>query len=225
MGQAVVVEQAGSLFQHREAIVTSLVQQVSATTGWSPNVAAVTTEVLEKVQTFITAQPQELLAVGGILSRSLLFVLISLVSSIYFLRDTGKIGAFCLRFVPEAKRDECSKVAAEINGKFGKYIAGQFLLMAIMAVLAFAILCFYHVKYALIVALVAGGLGMLLAVPAAAAVNVVVDHFYPQDEIASTGGGNNKSWGQAKAIGADLLQLFQRGLKQASDWIDGPGKK
>ena len=96
------------------------------------------------------------LAVGGILSRSLLFVLISLVSSIYFLRDAGKIGAFCLRFVPEGKREECSKVAAEINGKFGKYIAGQFLLMAIMAVLAFAILCFYHVKYALIVALLAG---------------------------------------------------------------------
>src|SRR5208283_5196093 len=49
-GQGVVAEQATSLFQHREMIVNSLIRQISEATGWNPDIAGVTTDVLEKVQ-------------------------------------------------------------------------------------------------------------------------------------------------------------------------------
>jgi len=155
-GLPIAAEQATGLFNHRAIIVGNLIRQLSQATGWSPDVSAVTTQVLTKVQTFVTAQPQELLAVGGLLSRGLLFFLVALVSSIYFLKDASVFGAYFLRFVPEGKRDECTKVASEINHKFSKYISGQLLLVGIMAVLVFTILTCYHLKYALIVALIAG---------------------------------------------------------------------
>src|SRR5208283_4226688 len=245
----------------REMIVNSLIRQISEATGWNPYIAGVTTDVLEKVQTFITAKPEEILAVGGLVSRSLLFVVIALVSSIYFLYDAEKIGAFCLRFVPEDQRDACTDVAREINHKFSKYISGQLLLVVIMAILAVTagvleIIPVFGPLAALALAMtiaasqlglqgampvtiliwsarlfedyiviprvighavqlhplvtifvvlagetIEGGLGMLLAVPAAAAVKVVVDHFYPPAELATTtaGGATSSRWGQARA--------------------------
>ncbi len=292
-GWPALAEQATSLFENRQVIVTSLIKQISETTGWSPDIAAVASQILDKAGTFITSQPEEILAVGGLVSRSLLFIVIALVSSIYFLKDAQEIGAFCLRFVPENQRATSTEVGRAINHKFSKYIGGQFLLMGIMAVLIYAILTFYHLNYALIVALVAGiaeiipffgpvlalglaaiiaasqlglsgalpvfaflfgarmlqdyliiprvighamklhplvtlffvmagdaidgGLGMVLGVPAAAAANVLVDHFYPvaTDPSGTTSSVSSKTKIQLRAISSDAARL----IRQIKDWL------
>jgi predicted PurR-regulated permease PerM len=286
-GWGVLADQATNLFQSREAIITNLIQQISAATGWNPDIAAVTTQVLEKVRTFIASQPYELLAVGGALSRSALFLVITLISSIYFLRDGHTFGAFCLRPIPDDKHAEIISVGKEIDQKFSRYLNGQLVLMACMAVLVYMILIFWQIKFAVIVAIVAGvlelvplfgpitafamataitasqvglhgalpvaallfacrmfqdyvvipkvighavqlhplitlfavmagdqldgGLGMLLSVPAAAALSVIWNHFYPPAVVAqSNAGGKPKTWAPARAAASDLRQLLLR---------------
>ncbi|MBU6455218.1 MAG: AI-2E family transporter [Cyanobacteria bacterium REEB67] len=151
-----VADQATSLFAHREMIVQSMVTQLSQATGWNPDVTAISAAALVKLQTFVTGQPEEWLAVGGVVSRSLLFILMAFISSIYFLYDSKTMGRFLLRFVPEGRRAECAKVVGEINHKFSLYIGGELLLIVLMAVMTFCILSVYHVRYSLIVALIAG---------------------------------------------------------------------
>ncbi|MBS2009769.1 MAG: AI-2E family transporter [Cyanobacteria bacterium SZAS TMP-1] len=288
-GFPALTEQATSLFQQREAIVASLAGQITSLTGWSPDIDAITRLVLEKVQTFIATKPEELLAFSGVITSSLLFTAIALISSIYFLYDAQKFGRYALRFVPQDKRQDCVTMVKEINRKFSRYLSGQLLLIGIMSVLAFTILRFYGIKYALVVALiaglmeivpvfgpicalalaltiaasqlglngtapvailflcvrvlqdyivsprvigqavqlhplvifvfvlggqtVAGGLGMLVAVPTAAALKVILDHFYPpssQDPGESGEGPDDKGrhslWAQLLALAEDLKE-------------------
>jgi predicted PurR-regulated permease PerM len=258
-GMPTIAEQATSLFNHREQIVESVVTQLAGATGYKGDVNQLSATVIDKLQTFVAGKPEELLAFGGLVSRSLLFILVAFISSIYFLYDSRTMGRFLLRFVPEDKREDCAKVAAEINHKFSQYIGGELLLVVMMAIITFTVLMCFHVRYALLVAVVAGlaeivpvfgplmaqvlavsitasqiglydasqvlfllwvirlvqdyviiprvighavqlhplftmffvlagdtlagGLGMLLAIPAAAACKVVIDRFYPKVEV------------------------------------------
>lgn len=149
-------EQAMGLVKHREAIVESAVRQVAATTGWQLDVAQITAAVMDKLKNFVTEKPAELLEIGNFLGHSVFFLVITLVSSIYLVADPKVIGRFVLRFIPEDKREEAKAMAAEINDRFSKYLYGQLLLVAIMTVLAYGILSFNHVRYALVIAVVTG---------------------------------------------------------------------
>lgn len=253
-------DQSIALINHRHDIVENLVKQVDAAFGWNLDVVQITANILEKVQTFITEKPAELLEIGHYLTHSVFFLVVALVSSIYLVYEPQVVGGFLLRFVPEGKRQEVAKVAAEIDAKFSKYLIGQLLLVAIMSVLAYIILSLHHVRYALVIAVVTGileiipmlgpimalalaavivisqlgvmaaagivgllwmarlfedyvviprvighavqihpvvtifaviagetlggALGMLLAVPVAAAFKVIIDHIYPQVAVA-----------------------------------------
>ena len=159
-----------------QTIIENMVTQVAAATGWQLDVTQVTADLLDKVQTFISEKPSELLIVGNVLTHSLFFLVICLVSSIYMVLDSELIGAYILRFVPEEQRQRVSHVASVLNVKFSKYLVGQLFLVGIMSVLAYIILSLNHVRYALILALITGVLeiipmiGPLLALALAAAV-------------------------------------------------------
>jgi predicted PurR-regulated permease PerM len=156
-----IAEQTVSLFNNRHDITVSLINQISEATGWQPDVAEVTKAIAEKVQAFIAEKPTEILAVGHLITHSLISVLICLVTSVYLVLDGKIIGRFFLRFVPEEKREHWSAMASEINVKFSKYLVGQLFLIGIMTALAFAILSLKHVHYALILATIIGVLEII----------------------------------------------------------------
>lgn len=151
-----ITSQTISLVSHRDSIIENAVRQVSETAGWKVDVAQVTADILDKMQNFFTEKPTELLELGNMLTHSVFFLVITLVSSIYLVYDPKVIGRFVLRFVPEDKRDEMTAMAKEINERFSKYLVGQLLLVAIMTVMAYAILSFNHVRYALVIAIITG---------------------------------------------------------------------
>jgi len=155
-GQPFIAEEAKSLFANRQEILENVVGQISSLTGWSPDISDVASQVLDKIQHFVTGKPEELLSFGGKISHGILTTLICLIVSVYMLYDGKSIGRFFLRFVPEDKREHCLQVAAEINTKFSRYIAGQMILVALMAVLAFILFCCFQVKYALLLAVLIG---------------------------------------------------------------------
>lgn len=156
-----LAEQLVGLFNNRQQIIENMVAQVGALTGWQLDVAQVMAAVTEKIQGFVAEKPAEILELGHLITHSFLSLVICLVTSIYMVLDGEKLGHFALRFVPEARREEVSQMAAEIDGKLGKYILGQVFLIAIMSIFAFLVLSLNHVHYALLLAVFVGVMEIL----------------------------------------------------------------
>ncbi|MDQ2807937.1 MAG: AI-2E family transporter [Chloroflexota bacterium] len=106
---------------------------------------------------------------GLVVSRSLDLLLVIIVS--FYLLMSGKdIGAYMMKFVPEASRARTGYIAGRIHTVLGAYLRGQLLLIVIMSVAAFIVLLVLQVPYALPLAIMTGFLEILpLVGPAIAA--------------------------------------------------------
>lgn len=173
-----LIEQAATLFEDRHAIVTNLLHQLSASFNWQVDVQTVSSDIVQSLEGYL-GKPEEIMHLGELLSKSLLQVLVCVVSSIYLILDSEGVGRFLLRFVPEERRDAVVQLSSQINVMVAKYIRTQLFLIVLMSTVAYIILHFaFQIKYALLIAIFSGVLeiipilGPLMAITMAVIVGV-----------------------------------------------------
>ena len=155
-----IVYQAESLFSQRKEIVMNLMQQVSQQFGWSWDANQMSDVLIAQLQNAI-GKPEDIVHFGSLISKSLLGMLVCAVTSVYLLVDSKRVGRFFMRFVPVEKRNTVVSLATQMDRMFRKYIYGQIGLISLMSVVAFLIFSSFHLKYALLIALITGFLEII----------------------------------------------------------------
>ncbi|HEY9717155.1 MAG TPA: AI-2E family transporter [Trichormus sp.] len=182
----VLVDEATNLFEQRREIVTNLVDQVRQQFSLQIDVHETSDIILSQLQNSI-GKPEEIVHFGGVVSKSLLSILVCAVTSVYMLADNKRVGRFFMRFVAPEKRATVVSLAGQMDVMFRKYVLGQLGLITLMSFIAFCILSCCGIKYALLIALVTGFLeiipvlGPLLAIIIASVFAVAqlgISHFW-----------------------------------------------
>jgi predicted PurR-regulated permease PerM len=154
-------EQFSGLVSQRKEIVTNLLSQVSTTFNYQMDVNMTADEILSSAEKSF-GQPGEIMHLGGLLSKSMLSLLVTVVSSIYFILDSHRVGQFFLRFLPAERRHTAINLFQQMNLVISKYVQGQLILITLMACVAYFILhVVFHLKYALIIAIFSGFLEII----------------------------------------------------------------
>lgn len=156
-----VVDQLNNLINQRKELSYNLVSQVSTSFGWELDVQKTSEELLLNIENNI-GTPGELVHIGGILSKSALALLVCVVSSIYLIVDSNRVGQFFLRFIPAERRAMVTDLTQRTNVMLSKYVRGQLMLITIMSVVAWIFLHFiFKLKYALVIAIASGFLEII----------------------------------------------------------------
>ena len=113
-----IIEQFTALAAQRNEIVVSLVQQLSDSFHWQIDVEKTAQELTSSLEQNV-GTPEEIMHIGGLLSKSLLAVLVCIVSSIYLIIDSRRVGLFCLRFIPKKNHEMVIKLSSQMN-KIGR---------------------------------------------------------------------------------------------------------
>ncbi len=156
-----IAEQINQLANQRQEIVTNLVQQLATGFNWQIDVAKTSEDILNNMENNL-GKPEEIVHLGGLLSKSLLAILVCIVSSIYFIVDSERVGKFLLRFVPEDRHETVIKLFSQMNIMLSKYVRGQLVLVALMSCVAYFFLHFcFSLKYALVISIASGFLEII----------------------------------------------------------------
>jgi predicted PurR-regulated permease PerM len=150
-----LAEQVSNLIDQRHVIVTNLVTQIANGFNMELNVEETSRQILKTVESSI-GKPEELVHLGGLLSHGLLSLLVCIVSSIYFIVDSRRVGKFFLRFVPDKSRVTAVNMIAQMNLMLSKYVVGQLVLIVLMSGVAGLFLSLLKMKYALVIAILSG---------------------------------------------------------------------
>jgi len=157
-------EQLSGLVNQRKEIVTSLLSQLSPVFtyfNYQIDVNQATDEILKSIEKGI-GDPSEIWHLGALVSKGLLFMLVTVVSSIYFISGSDRVGQFFLRFLPQERRHTAINLLGEMNHVISKYVRAQLILIALMACVAYFFLhVIFHIKYALVIALLSGFLEII----------------------------------------------------------------
>jgi predicted PurR-regulated permease PerM len=149
-------EQISGLIEQRHELATNLVRSISLAFNLQLDVASTSKQVLASIESSI-GKPEEIVHFGGMLSHGLLSVLVCIVSSIYFIVDSRRVGRFFLRFVPDERKVTMVNMIGQMNLMLSKYVVGQVILIALMSAVAWTFLtCVFHLKYALLIAILSG---------------------------------------------------------------------
>jgi predicted PurR-regulated permease PerM len=106
--------------------------------------------------------PTDVLRVAERVLQVTLQVVVFLIALLYFLVDGPRIGAYLLRFVPPARQADLERTGEAIHVRLGRYVRGQLLLVALMALVSWLVLHFvFHVRYALAIAVATGFLEII----------------------------------------------------------------
>ncbi len=156
-----ILEQFSALAAQRKDIITSLIKQISDSFQWQLDVEKTAEELTASLEQNI-GSPEEIVHLGGLLSKSLLSVLVCVVSSIYLLIDSRSVGQFCLRFLPEEQHEAVKILSSQVNVMLSKYVRGQLFLIVLMSGVAYGILHFWlNIKYAGPIAILSGFLEII----------------------------------------------------------------
>ncbi|CAN5486480.1 AI-2E family transporter [soil metagenome] len=175
------------IFDQREDMIGSVLNQISTQTPLTFDVPKVTGDVMTSLEN--AGRPAEIMHFGGVISKSLLAILVCMVSSIYFITDSSRVGKFFLRFVPAERRETVVDLSSRMNVMLSKYVSGQLILIVIMSFVSYGILFFFGIKFALLIGIFCGVmeiipvLGPLLGIGLATIVGCTQLHF----EIISLG--------------------------------------
>lgn len=169
------------IFDQREEMIGSVLNQISTQTPLNFNVPKVTADVMASLEN--AGRPAEIMHFGGVVSKSLLAILVCLVSSIYLIIDGSRVGKFFLRFVPHERRSAVVDLSSRMNLMLSKYVSGQLILIVIMSSVSYFILTCFGIKYALFIGIFCGVmeiipvLGPLLGIGFATIVGCTQLHF------------------------------------------------
>jgi predicted PurR-regulated permease PerM len=154
-------EQFNALVAQRNEIVVSLVQQVSDACHWQLDIEHTASDIIGSLENSF-GSPGEIVHVGGLLSKGLLGLLVCTVVSIYLLIDSNSVGRFLLRFVPKDQHANVMQLSSQMNVMLSKYVRGQIYLIILMSFVAYGFLHFiFHLKYALLIAVLSGFLEII----------------------------------------------------------------
>ncbi|MBI2812097.1 MAG: AI-2E family transporter [Candidatus Melainabacteria bacterium] len=142
------------IFDQREEMIGSVLNQVATQTPLTFDVPKVTSDVMTSLEN--AGRPAEIMHFGGVISKSLLAILVCVVSSIYFITDSSRVGKFFLRFVPEERRITVVDLSSRMNIMLSKYVSGQLILIVIMSFVSYGILFFFGIKFALLIGIFCG---------------------------------------------------------------------
>lgn len=157
-----VVDQMTNLWNQRHEMALNLVQSASQSFNWSINNPTKTAEELVSNLEANFGRPEEVMHITGIFSKSMLGILVCVVSSIYLIIDSHRVGQFFLRFIPEDQRQFVTNITQQTNVMLSKYVRGQLLLITIMSTVAWVFLHFvFKLKYALVIAIASGFLEII----------------------------------------------------------------
>jgi len=158
---AKAMEQFSGFVAQRREIVTNLISQIATAFSWQIDVEQSTNEILSSVeQNFGT--PGEIMHLGALASKGMLSVLVTVVSSIYFIVDSKQVGQFFLRFLPEKRQVIAIELSKQMNSILSKYVQGQLILITLMSFVTYGFLHFaFHLKYALLIAIFSGFLEII----------------------------------------------------------------
>ncbi len=158
---AKLIDEFTTLVAQRREIITNLVSQISTAFNWKLDVEQSTNEILSNIeQNFGT--PGEILHLGTLASKGMLAMLVTVVSSIYLISDSQKVGNFFLRFFPEERRQTVIDLSLQMNSILSKYLKGQAILILLMFGVAYVILHFiFQLRYALVIAILSGFLEII----------------------------------------------------------------
>lgn len=156
-----ITEQFQALAAQRTDIVRNLLQQVCTSFNLQMDIDHTAVELTQNLEQSY-GSPEEIVHLGGILSKSLLAVLVCVVSSIYLIIDSKRVGQFLLRFVPAEERETIRRLSNQMNVMLSKYVRGQLFLVVLMSGVAYGILHFWlKIKYALLIAVLSGFLEII----------------------------------------------------------------
>jgi predicted PurR-regulated permease PerM len=89
-------------------------------------------------------------------------VVLTLIVTFYFLLDGRRFGQFALRFLERGQRADALRIAGRIHVVLGRWLRGQLLLIALVAVVLYVVLGpILHVPFALVLALTSGVLEII----------------------------------------------------------------
>jgi predicted PurR-regulated permease PerM len=89
-------------------------------------------------------------------------VILCLIITFYLLLDGHRFGAFALRFFDREQRADALRITHRIHVVLGRWLRGQLLLIALVAVIIYAVLGpILHVRYALALAVLSGVLEII----------------------------------------------------------------
>ena len=183
-----LTDQLASMALHRHEIVINIVRQAAATFHWSIDVDITTAQILNSIEDSI-GRPAEIVQIGSVLSRGMLNVLVCIVSSIYFIVDSQRIGEFALRFVPEHRRKTVIELSSRMNQMLSRYVRGQLVLIVVMSSVAWLFLHYViQLKYALVIALLSGFLEIIPVLGPILATTVATLVGFAQFNIMVAGG-------------------------------------
>ncbi|MBS1990664.1 MAG: AI-2E family transporter [Cyanobacteria bacterium SZAS LIN-3] len=161
LGGGSMGDQFNALVAQRNEIVVSLVQQVSDAGHWQLDVEHTAADIITSLENTF-GSPGEIVHLGGLLSKSLLAVLVCIVSSIYLMIDSRNVGLFLLRFVPVEHHANVKHLSSQMNVMLSNYVRGQLYLIILMSCVAYGFLHFvFHLKFALIIAVLSGFLEII----------------------------------------------------------------
>jgi len=84
-------------------------------------------------------------------------VILCLIISFYFLLDGARFGRFALRFLDRERRADSLRLAHRIHVVLGRWLRGQLLLIALVAMVTYIVLGpILHIPYALAIAILSG---------------------------------------------------------------------
>ncbi len=159
-GPKAAKECSGLVSQWKE-IVTNLLSQLSTSFNYQIDIGRATEDIVSSIEKNF-GQPEEIMHLGGLVSKSMLFLLVTIVSSIYFILDSGRVGRFFLRFLPQERRRTAVNLSQQMNRIISKYVQGQLILITLMAGVAYFFLHgVFHLKYALVIAILSGFLEII----------------------------------------------------------------
>jgi predicted PurR-regulated permease PerM len=182
-----IAEQTNNLFENRKELVGNLIKQLSDAFSMGLNIEQTRDVLLSQIQTSV-GDPKELMQLGGVVSKSLLSLLVCFVTSIYMLVDSKRVGRFFLRFIPHEKRATVISLSGQMNVMFRKYVWGQAFLITFMSFVALGILSYFHIKYALLIAIMTGFLEIVPVLGPLLAIIVATGFGVAQLGLAKAGG-------------------------------------
>jgi len=101
--------------------------------------------------------PSDALHVAAQVVEVALQAILALIVTFYFLLDGKRFGEFALRFLDRPQRADALRISHRIHVVLGRWIRGQLLLIALVAVVLYVILGpILHVPYALILGVLSG---------------------------------------------------------------------
>ncbi len=145
--------EAQELSKETQTLLQNAQTQIGSLPGWM-QVSAL--NVISSIRDALTLGPESILPFFSGAASRVIATITFLFALFYFLKDGSRFIEDFLLWFPGEHKLETEIILRKINNVLGNYLRGQLLIVVIVAVLGFAILTFYGVKFSLMLGLMIG---------------------------------------------------------------------